>query len=747
MIKNVRKTKVNRRGVVLVTAVGVLLLVFILLTAVVGYVSVNRTQTNENYKKEQAYLTASSTVQSFVAQIKQDTAAPSDPTDAIATAKQKKAIQDLQNLAAANGGKGTTINVTYNGTDGSGDRLGTTTLTIMQDGTSDTNLIVLAKTTYAGHTEQVAAHISTLSKRKPKDLTNCIELLGSEDHEWDNLNVVGDMASLNNSSSIKYSFRNDTNVYGSYTMYGKWYPGSANPNIVLKAALYDSSTGSSMTVSEGIYDWLWLSTTMIKQQTNYDNYINTDGTVQFNSTAKQSKIGGTGGFDIDIYCCNAEIGANGMVQYGNFYCYKGADANTAGNAHFFGNNPSDVTINGNLYVEGDLKVDKPMKVTGEVICGGTITGKANIQGATSITEHGSMPNNTLRDTKPEISERMDEYIYYPEDFFMSTDTTLTPISSTYNAFYNGGITKTIKDFEDAGLYDGAYFKYHVTESCKWADNFDFNTNGNGLLKVLIEVNDTTKDVVIQLPEGGLSWGAKWRPLFVVRNRSSWETTYDEDGVTPLSVDRKYNCYFVSASGDSITLNGTDPVTGKSLHAGATSVKYNFETMRVLDFDTYVNMFDSSVLTSQSWNGNETPKAGFVFNPSDVDSVTAKMGGADYSSYKPDHADIFFLLAKDAEFHCTNDSMFQACWYAPEGIVDIATNGMNGLNCTDSNGSTASTVNLNVCNIGVVTASNFGNANKAYYVFTKPSATSLMAAAKGGKDLAANGFALDRYDHK
>ena len=120
MIKNVRKTKVNRRGVVLVTAVGVLLLVFILLTAVVGYVSVNRTQTNENYKKEQAYLTASSTVQSFVAQIKQDTAAPSDPTDAIATAKQKKAIQDLQNLAAANGGKGTTINVTYNGTDGSG---------------------------------------------------------------------------------------------------------------------------------------------------------------------------------------------------------------------------------------------------------------------------------------------------------------------------------------------------------------------------------------------------------------------------------------------------------------------------------------------------------------------------------------------------------------------------------------------------------------------------------------------------
>ena len=41
MSKTVRKTNANRPGVVLVTAVAVLLMITILLTAVVGYVSVS----------------------------------------------------------------------------------------------------------------------------------------------------------------------------------------------------------------------------------------------------------------------------------------------------------------------------------------------------------------------------------------------------------------------------------------------------------------------------------------------------------------------------------------------------------------------------------------------------------------------------------------------------------------------------------------------------------------------------------
>ena len=85
----------NKPGVVLFTAVAVMLMLSILLTATVSYVSVNRTKTNDNYKSKQAYLTASSTLESFINQIQTDTAPTNDPT---AKAQQKKAIDNLKSL-------------------------------------------------------------------------------------------------------------------------------------------------------------------------------------------------------------------------------------------------------------------------------------------------------------------------------------------------------------------------------------------------------------------------------------------------------------------------------------------------------------------------------------------------------------------------------------------------------------------------------------------------------------------------
>ncbi len=165
-------------------------------------------------------------------------------------------------------------------------------------------------------------------------------------------------------------------------------------------------------------------------------------------------------------------------------------------------------------------------------------------------------------------------------------------------------------------------------------------------------------------------------------------------------------------------------------------------MSVFEYNTFINMFSNDKLTSHSWTTNNQPKADFILNVSDVDGVTS--GGK--STFKPDHAFIFFLMGEGTSYFATNNSIFQACWYAPHAKVDIATQGMSGLTCCDSNGSTASTVNLQVCNIGVVSAKDFGNQNKAYYVFSKPSSTSLMAAAKGAKDRTLNGFLLDRFDH-
>ena len=96
-MKNTPKRKQrNKPGVVLFTAVAVMLMLSILLTATVSFVSVNRTKTNDNYKSKQAYLTASSTLESFINQIQTDTAPTNDPTARLSRKRLSKTLKSLQ---------------------------------------------------------------------------------------------------------------------------------------------------------------------------------------------------------------------------------------------------------------------------------------------------------------------------------------------------------------------------------------------------------------------------------------------------------------------------------------------------------------------------------------------------------------------------------------------------------------------------------------------------------------------------
>ena len=107
MKPNAKKRSANKSGAVLVTAVVVLLIMSILMTATIGHVAVNRRKTNSNYSRKQAYLTASTTLKSFVAEIQNITSAPSKKDDDAARAKQIANINALKQLAQANEGKGT----------------------------------------------------------------------------------------------------------------------------------------------------------------------------------------------------------------------------------------------------------------------------------------------------------------------------------------------------------------------------------------------------------------------------------------------------------------------------------------------------------------------------------------------------------------------------------------------------------------------------------------------------------------
>lgn len=730
-MKNTPKRKQrNKPGVVLFTAVAVMLMLSILLTATVSFVSVNRTKTNDNYKSKQAYLTASSTLESFINQIKTDTAPTNDPT---AKAQQKKAIENLKKLASANSGKGTTTNVSYNGVDGKSDNIGTTKITVAQEGTSAKYIVVTCETTYLGKTEQVAAHISIHSDPKPADYTNTIELVGNGGAGYDNLNVIGDMAGINNTTGKVYRFTNNTSIYGSYLMYGSLEV-STQPLIMLKPSLVDEKQGSTVTISENldVSNEFHINSTMARAD-GY-NYVNIG---QKFSTSNHMDVGSSG-FDVDLFCCEANIGGNDYTQYGNFYVYKGAGAYN-GDATF---GAAGQTINGSLYVEGDLNVTKSLKVTGSVYVTGTITGKDKIVCQASNIHEGAVLSKAGRDAKPQIPVSADAYVYYPEDFFMSSDTNVTTISDQYQAFYDGSNTKTFNTFASdwtnvdytlTELIDltgtGAKtpvtsrYKLRITSSCTWASDLSFNDYGNGS-RILVDVSDSSGDIVIRL-QNDLNLGAEWSPVIVVRNRSTIIDT--------TTGDRKYNCYFVSDSGSAITLNGIDSVTGKSQHSGSSACNYSFKGLKVFDYDTYVRMFDSSVLNNTKGNPG-LPQSGFVLNPTSVDVA---------GSYRPKNSSIIFLFGENTTLNATDQSFFQGSFYSPQAIVNIATSGLGRLVVTDSAGGK---MTVQCCAVGVVIANSFGNANTAFYVYTKPSTTSVMQNAKGGKDDSAFVYTLDRYDH-
>ncbi|WP_302342916.1 hypothetical protein [uncultured Ruminococcus sp.] len=731
-MKNTPKRKQrNKPGVVLFTAVAVMLMLSILLTATVSFVSVNRTKTNDNYKSKQAYLTASSTLESFINQIQTDTAPTNDPT---AKAQQKKAIENLKKLASANSGKGTTTNVSYNGGNGKSDNIGTTTITVAQEGTSVANIVVTCETTYLGKTEQVAAHISTQSVTKPADYTNTIELVGNGNASYDNINVIGDMAGINNTTGKVYRFINDTQIYGSYLMYGSLEV-TTQPKIYLKPSLVDETKGSTVTISENLTVSNEFKVWSTMARADGYNYINIGQKI---STSNHFNIGDSG-FEIDLFCSEANIGGNSITQYGNFYVYKGAGA-YQGNATFGADSQN---IYGSLYVEGDLNVTKALNVTGSIYVTGTITGKDNIT-CPNIKE-GVVLSKAGRDAKPQIPVSADAYVYYPEDFFMSSDTNVTTISDEYQAFYNGKNTKTFNTFASDPSYwnnvdytltepidltgTGAKtpvtsrYKLRITSSCTWASDLSFNDYGNGS-RILVDVSDSSGDIVIRL-QNGLNLGAEWSPVIVVRNRSTIIDT--------TTGDRKYNCYFVSDSGSAITLNGIDSVTGKSQHSGSSACNYSFKGLKVFDYDTYVRMFDSSVLNNTKGNPG-LPQSGFVLNPTSVDVA---------GSYRPKNSSIIFLFGENTTLNATDQSFFQGSFYSPQAIVNIATSGLGGLVVTDSAGGK---MTVQCCAVGVVIANSFGNANTAFYVYTKPSTTSVMQNAKGDKDDYAYGYELDRYDH-
>ena len=728
MKPNSKKRSSNKSGAVLVTAVAVLLIMSILMTATVGYVSRNRTKTNSNYSHKQAYLTASTTLKSFVAQIEKDTSNPTkDPTK---IAAQRARINALISLAAANGGKGTPVDVKYDGSTDPGYKMGTTKLVISQDNGSATNLVVTAYTTYAGKTEKVAAHISTETRRKPAEFTNTIETHGDSDQFWDNLFVIGDTAILNNNANKTYKFQNDNQSQGSYIMYGSVERGTANAAFILKPNIVDSRRGTFVQISE---DYLgeMKCYSLLPRADGY-NYVFIGGVANLE---RNTEIGYTADKQVDIITRRFKHSGNTYKQHGNIYCYKGGSTERNGDASFSG---TSAEIWGDVNVEGDLICNCSVKVHGNVNVGGTVQKSGNLSCDGTVST-GVTLDKTGRGSVPSMEVNADDYKFFPEDFFMgNAELDCGTFSNKYKGFYNGTYTKTVSNFKkDVTTSDGAKFRYHITECCSFS-SVDVNNSDlwNGGGKILIDVTNTSGDIVIML-RNGLSWGNCGHMQMVVRNSSDMQESKDDDGNVD-SIDHKYNCYFVSDSGDKIKLKGKDEVTGKSKHEGSVASEVTLNKFTVMDYDTFIHMFSASDISSSTVSNPTTvTNSSFVFNPSNEEIPGA---------FKPSTSDIMFLMGDGSAIHGTNDCWYQACVYAPNAIFDVKTNGLGNFTACDSAGNTDTSKNINIIGIGVFIAKKFNSDNRAFYVYTKPSGTSLLTLSKGNKSSTLNGFVLDRYDH-
>ena len=303
MKPNAKKRSANKSGAVLVTAVVVLLIMSILMTATIGHVAVNRRKTNSNYSRKQAYLTASTTLKSFVAEIRDITSAPSKKDDDAARAKQIANINALKQLAQANEGKGTKKQVTYNGNDGTGYKLGTTELEIKTENGNADKLVITAYTTYGGETEKVAAHISTETAKKPAKFTNTLEEIGKNAMTLDNLRIVGDTAVLdNNNLSKTYTLNNDCDLMGSLYVWGNVKTTSTHSIFRLRPNMQHSSMGSFVMISQDFTGRLTANSSM-KRDDGF-NFVYVGGTLKSTNVT----VGCSGRTDGDDFSTEHENG-------------------------------------------------------------------------------------------------------------------------------------------------------------------------------------------------------------------------------------------------------------------------------------------------------------------------------------------------------------------------------------------------------------------------------------------------------
>ena len=761
-----KRTAKLHKGSVLYTVIAVTTMMMVLISATIAFVAHTNEQSFEEYYSKQAYFTASSCLESFVAEVTKFSA------DGSATEDEAKAnIEMLQRIAES--GEEITVQITEDGgytLDPVTDRIGTCRLKVEKNG-SDNNLKATATAEYLGETESVTAYFTVKPLAKVANLNNAIELVGSSGAGYNNVEAYGNVTVSELSShekNILYDFTaNDNKVSGSMTILGSM--SVYNQFALRKNPLYDPSVpleegqslGGSLTTSRSVFivgNAVRFISDLEKKRDNNDeaqfNFVNA-GELMLMGGVSGTTIGAVDK-EVDIYASALVIGSlnaagvpteladtalkylddsgaeqhytslngaggQGQVTYGNIYTY---DAGGVFNGDIYITGINNV-INGDIYCSGDIYVyGVGNKVNGNIYLmpGKTIKGTGTLAyaagcGANNVDWATAPSGRALRPAINMTSDTVSQYVYYPEHMMCSSDSEVSTISSTYKNFYdtdNKTIKSSVKDVTDfpGGNYDGVYYNHIVNESCKlsYLDN----------KKVLINVDDAKtnpdarNDIVILLQNGG--------------STSNQNYIYVKNSTDESDKKNERFCYFVSDAGVGTVNNEykEDKDAGVVPPRQSTYDKSTFKTssfnfggsgIRIMDLDTYNNC-----------------------SYSDVDLYLNLTNDTSLDGYNPGPSQIVFLITEGSVVSTpSNNSLIQASFFAPKAIINFSRG--DGLKLQPYSGTT------NVGVLGMVIANQFNtSANNVGVFFQEASENCMISSAKGSDSVYTSGFKLVKYSN-
>ena len=749
-----RRFKQNENGAVLLTVLCVMLMMIILVGASISFVSTTTQRTYRTFQAEQAYMTANSCLQTYVKDIELKTNAEGDE------AAQKEAIDNLVALSLDNGGKGYEYDVIING-ETDIEKMGSCTIRVSRF--NDSTIVITATSKFGSETEQVAAYVQTNTKPRSTSYSNAIEICNDNDNTFNNLHVLGDVATITGDVKTKNHYiSNDTTLDGSLKLYGNTDT-ATTPHVYFMQGLSDDSSGGNLMIWGDLTsnNSLKVTTKIPKGDTNSDNFVLVNGKFSVLSsggyignvkdggleTGSEGKSKRTNPYEIDLFCYDMLIHDVPFYHLGNIIVGGGGTSTFTVECGGVGGE-----IWGDIVVDGKFNytANNPITVHGSVWCTSDIPDKIVVVGEGNAPhpncKQADLPS-TGRFKRPVMEDTYNEYELMPEDFIANPDSTKGILKNQYDALHSSTAPTVKSIYEsqqnnktgsfvsgEALIRSGSnkYVQYtdtdctksnyicSINKSCVLSDEMNregiiWKRSQNG--KILVHVTDS--DIVILL-RNNPSFAVQ--PTIVVKNDS------------PAS--NPHYCYFVTDAGKTVGYKT------KADRAKNETVVLDMYKTSVIDYGLYKAMsMDGVLLDADSPLKSSNIKEDFSLNLTSNTTIDT-----DPNAYNPGEENIYYLITNGSTISNSDDNFHQGIIYAPEGSYSYATQGSLTFPKVYMTKDGYSETFVPIVSLGMIIAGNYSSENKAYYAFNEPAPKSAMGLAKKSKQNQLSGYNLLRYDH-